>query len=190
MLYVKSLGDENYADSDEESKAFLHKGGTSGGDKATYVLTFPDDNKNSNKLQVYDSTWTAKIGTNSWTIQNFNNNNWSSWSWIKCGRGKYTSVACIATDWAIAEAIDKVIVTVDKLTKANVKSTKLEVATDAAFTQNVQTIELSIVEGNMTYNIPAPAENCYYKLTYDCDKPTSGTTNGQVQISKVVYTNE
>lgn len=26
MLYVKSLGNENYADSDEESKAFLHKG--------------------------------------------------------------------------------------------------------------------------------------------------------------------
>ena len=176
-------------DSDEASVP-ISFGGTSGGDKATYVLTFPDDNKNSNKLQVYDSTWTAKIGTNSWTIQNFNNNNWSSWSWIKCGRGKYTSVACIATDWAIAEAIDKVIVTVDKLTKANVKSTKLEVATDAAFTQNVQTIELPIATGNMTYNIPAPAENCYYKLTYDCDKPTSGTTNGQVQISKIIYTNE
>ena len=78
----------------------------------------------------------------------------------------------------------------DKLNKANVKSTKLEVATDDAFTQNVQTIELPIATGNMTYNVPTPAENCYYRLTYDCDKSTDGKTNGQVQISKVVYTNE
>lgn len=154
----------------------------------TYTLTFPDDNSENNKIGAYDKSWKAKIGTDSWTISNFNNNNWNnSWTYIKCGRKNIASVGTITTDWAIEEAIEKVIVTIDKATVSNVNSTKLEVATDAAFTQNVQTIDLPIATGTMTYNIPTPTENCYYRLTYDC---ASGSANGLVQISKVVYTNE
>lgn len=154
----------------------------------TYTLTFPDDNSANNKIGAYDKSWTAKIGNNSWTISNFNNNNWNNnWTYIKCGRKGNASVGTITTDWAIEEAIEKVIVTIDKATASNVNSTKLEVATDAAFTQNVQTIDLPIATGTMTYNVPTPAENCYYRLTYDC---ASGSGNGLVQISKVVYTNE
>lgn len=153
----------------------------------TYTLTFTKETME--KCNGYDITWKATVDGNVWNIANFNNYD-LNWSYIKCGRKANTSVATITTGWAIAEAIEKVIVTVDKLKQASVKSTKLEVATDAAFTQNVQTIELPIATGNMTYNVPTPAENCYYRLTYDCDKSTDGKTNGQVQISKVVYTNE
>ena len=153
----------------------------------TYTLTFPDENSANNKLGAYTESWTAKIGNNSWTISNFNNNKWDNWTYIKCGRKNNASVGTITTDWAIEEAIEKVIVTIDKATVSKVNSTKLEVATDAAFTQNVQKIELSIATGTMTYNIPTPTENCYYRLTYDC---AAGTSNGLVQISKVIYTNE
>lgn len=157
---------------------------------ATYTLTFPDENSGSNGLtsNQYASTWIAKMDGFSWSITNFNNNNWgNNWAYIKCGRKNTASVGTITTDSAIEEAIEKVIVTIDKATVSNVNSTKLEVATDAAFTQNVQTITLPIATGAMTYNIPTPTENCYYRLTYDC---AAGSANGLVQISKVVYTNE
>lgn len=153
----------------------------------TYTLTFTKETME--KCNVYTETWKATVDGNVWNIANFNNYD-LGWAYIKCGRKADPSVATITTDWAIAEAIEKVIVTVDKLTQASVKSTKLEVATDAAFTQNVQTIELPIATGNMTYNVTTPAKNCYYRLTYDCNASANGKQNGQVQISKVVYTNE
>ena len=54
--------------------------------QAYKTLTFPDDNKDNNKVQAYDQTWTAKIGTDTWSIVNFNNNYWNNnWKWIKCG---------------------------------------------------------------------------------------------------------
>lgn len=153
----------------------------------TYTLTFTKETME--KCNGYDITWKATVDGNVWNIANFNNYD-LGWAYIKCGRKADPSVATITTGWAIAEAIEKVIVTVDKLEQAKVKSTKLEVATDAAFTQNVQTIELPIATGNMTYNITVPTKNCYYRLTYDCDASANGKKNGQVQISKVVYTNE
>ena len=45
-------------------------------------LSFPDDNKANNKCQTYAKTWTAKIGDDSWSVSNFNNNNWS-WTYSK-----------------------------------------------------------------------------------------------------------
>ena len=40
------------------------------------ILSFPDDNQAKNKVSSYASSWTAKIGSDSWSIVNFNNNNW------------------------------------------------------------------------------------------------------------------
>ena len=40
------------------------------------TLSFPDDNQANNEVQSYSSPWTAKIGSDSWSIVNFNNNNW------------------------------------------------------------------------------------------------------------------
>lgn len=57
--------------------------------QAYKTLTFPDDNKATNGIGGYDKTWTAKIGKDTWSIVNFNNNNWkNNWKWIKCGGRK------------------------------------------------------------------------------------------------------
>lgn len=45
-------------------------------DKSVGVLTFPDENKDNNKVTSYDKTWTAKKNDREYTISNFNNNNW------------------------------------------------------------------------------------------------------------------
>ena len=183
MLYVKSLGDGvNYTDS--EASKEISFGGTSGGNKATYVLTFSSAT-NSGKVSSYTATWYATIDGNKYNIVNFNNNN-NSWNFVKCGRKNNTSVASISTGWAIVEAIDRVIVTIDAVTAASVNSTYLEVATDADFSNIVEKVTVSIAKGDLVYAITNPVGNCYYRLTYDC---ASGSSNGLVTISKVVYTN-
>ncbi len=185
VFYVKSLGNENYADSEETPKAFLLKGGTSGGNKATYTLTFSSTTMQQS-VQNYTTLWKNIVEGNTWSIANFNNNQ-KKWQYIKCGSNKATSIATITTDWAIAEAIEKVIVTIDAVTATSVNSTYLEVATDADFSNILEKVTVSIAKGDLVYAITNPVENCYYRLSYDCKKASS---NGPVQISKVVYTNE
>ncbi|MDD7691354.1 MAG: chitobiase/beta-hexosaminidase C-terminal domain-containing protein, partial [Prevotella sp.] len=48
------------------------------------------------------------------------------------------------------------------------------------------TVSLSIAKGDLSFKIQKPQENCYYKLEIDCKK----SSNGCVQISKVVYNYE
>lgn len=150
------------------------------------TLSFPDDNSANNGVGSYTDTWTAKIGGDSWTIANFNNNKWGGgWSYIRCGREKAASTASITTDFAIDRPVSSVVVTVDKITASKVNSISLQVASDADFNTIVETVEAeSLASGDMTFVIGSPVSNCYYKLIFDC--PVAGK-NGVVQISKVIY---
>lgn len=148
-------------------------------------LTFPDENSENNKISAYDKTWTAKIGDESFSIVNFNNNRWNNnWTYIKCGRKNNVSVATITSDATISATISKVVVTVDEVTADKVNSTKLEVSTSKNFDADVQTVNVTIKAGDNEYVIPTPAANLYYRLTFDC---ASASSNGVIQISKVTY---
>lgn len=153
--------------------------------EAYKTLTFPDDNKADNKVSSYAKTWTAKIGDFSWEIANFNNYNWNNWTYIKCGSKNGASTASIATSSAMDKAIGIVLVTIDKITAANVNSISLEVASDAAFSHVKETVKAEKLEkGDMQFKVSAPAANLYYKLVFDCSQ---GSSNGLVQVSKVAY---
>ena len=89
--------------------AMICLGGYSQSDELYKTLSFPDGNQEHNKVGAYDKTWTAQIGTDTWTISNFNNNNWN-WSSIKCGSQNFASTASIATDTDLGAAITKVVV--------------------------------------------------------------------------------
>ncbi|MDY6293732.1 MAG: hypothetical protein SPL78_06505 [Bacteroidales bacterium] len=151
-------------------------------DEVYKTLTF-SSSTNSKAVSSYTDTWSATINGFSWTIENFNNNN-NAWNFIRAGRKDYTSVANISTNAAIDKAITKVVVTVDAYTTDKINSTKLYVASNASFTQNLQTIALGASVGEMVYTINNPSENMYYKLEYDC---AQGSSNGLIQISKVQY---
>ncbi len=141
-------------------------------------------NYNSKATTGYTSTWASTNDGFTVSVANFHNNS-NGWDYIKCGRNnKNASVATITTAAAIDKAITKVVVTLDKVTAANLNSTTLTVASDAAFTQDVQTINVTAAQGELPYTVTTPAENRYYKLTYDCK---AGSSNGFVQISKVEY---
>lgn len=155
--------------------------------QAYKTLSFPDDNASGNKVSAYNKTWQAVVGTDVWTIANFNNNSWNNdWTYIKCGSKKSASVASIRTDFAIDKAIANVVVTIDALNDtAKINSVKLQVAADTSFNnveQEIAAEELAV--GNLIFTIPTPAANKYYKVVFDMAKASS---NGIVQISKVMY---
>ena len=154
--------------------------------QAYKTLSFPDDSAAVNKVGAYNKTWQAVVGTDVWTIANFNNNSWNNWTYIKCGSKKSASVASIRTDFAIDKAIANVVVTIDALKETDkINSVKLQVAADTSFNtveQEIAAEELAV--GNLIFTIPTPAANKYYKVVFDMAKASS---NGIVQISKVMY---
>ena len=154
------------------------------GEVAYKTLTFSSEN--CDKCSVYTTSWQAHDNDNFyWTLEYFNNNSFNSgWTYVKCGRKDVASVATITTDAVIDKAITKVVVTVDAILDINkVNSATLEVADNADFT-NPQTVSVTLATGEVSYAVPTPTENCYYRLTYDC---AAHTKNGIIQISKVEY---
>lgn len=152
------------------------------------VLAFPDDNNANNHVGSYTDTWTAISGDYEFSIANFNNNNWSSWTYIRCGRKSDPSVASISNVTAMPE-ISAVELTVDKITASKVNSIVLSIYSDAAQSNLVADgiePEGGLASGTMTFSVPAEyqATGQYYKVTFDC--PVAGS-NGVVQISKVTY---
>ena len=152
------------------------------------TLSFPDDNKNNNKNNSYTETWTAKIGDFSWEIANFNNNNWNNWTFIKAGRQKYASVATIDNTTPFDKAIGKIVVEVkDDVDAGLVNSICLQVASDAGFSNVIETVELkSYKKTDFVFNVSAPQANLYYRLKFDLKKGDK-KKNGFLQVNKVEY---
>lgn len=153
------------------------------------TLSFPDDNKNNNKNNSYIETWTAKIGDFSWNITNFNNNTWG-WTHIRAGRKDNPSVATIDNTTPFDKAIGKIVVDVLQDVDAGlVNSICLQVASDAGFSNVIETVELkSYKKTDFVFNVSAPQANLYYRLKFDLKKgSTKSKKNGFVQINKVEY---
>lgn len=156
---------------------------------AAYALEF-NSQWNSGKIQDYVSTWSAtnpEDATQSWEIANFNNNN-NGWAYVKCGQKNETaSTATISTAFSIPESISSVDLTIDAITNTSkVNSIYLTTSTDAQFKTQVEKIDAVTTVGVMSFKITQPAENLYYRLTFDC-QGTGTTKNGLIQVSKVEY---
>lgn len=154
-----------------------------------YALEF-NSQWNSGKIQDYVSTWSAtnpEDATQSWEIANFNNNN-NGWAYVKCGQKNETaSTATISTAFSIPESISSVDLTIDAITNTSkVNSIYLTTSTDAQFKTQVEKIDAVTTVGVMSFKITQPAENLYYRLTFDC-QGTGTTKNGLIQVSKVEY---
>ena len=157
-------------------------------EKPYKTLSFPDDNQKDNGVNVYIQKWTAKIGDFSWEIANFNNNNWNNWTFIKAGRQKYASVATIDNTTPFDKAIGKIVVEVkDDVDAGLVNSICLQVASDAGFSNVIETVELkSYKKTDFVFNVSAPQANLYYRLKFDLKKGDK-KKNGFLQVNKVEY---
>lgn len=150
-------------------------------DKSVGVLTFPDENKNNNKVSGYVKTWNAKMDGREYTISNVNNNSWKNdWTYIKFGNKNAASIGKISTS-SYTEKISKIVMTIDKITKTNVNSIKLNVSDS---TSVIETIDGTKAIGNCEFKITNPGENLTYEIAVDCSK---GSNNGLLQVSKVEY---
>lgn len=146
------------------------------------TTTFSADN-NSGPISSYTDTWKVTCDGLVWSVANFNNNE-NKWNYVRAGNKKFASVAALSTDAAMADAITKVVVTLNKADASKVNSFKLIVASDADFTNVVEEVELTIAAGENTFALTNPTANCYYKLVIDCKQ---GTANGFVELAKVQY---
>ena len=137
------------------------------------VLSFPPDNKDNVKVTNYTSTKDYTIGSDSWTISNFNNNAWNnSWEYIKCGSKSSNSVATISTKTPYDNAISSIVVNLSALS-SDLNSLKLEMSSDKDYSNVIETISFvynKLQTGNNKFEIKSPKENCYYRLTFDCKK--------------------
>lgn len=152
------------------------------------TLSFPDDDQANNKVSAYKTEWTAEIGTDTWSIVNFNNNQWKDWKYIKCGSKKAATIASIATENAFDAPISKVVVSYGKVSATDkLNNYYLQIASDAAFTEDVVTIDGKLEDSgafDYTFTIPTPVKGRYFKLVYDIQQ-TDG--NGIIQVNKVEY---
>ena len=152
-------------------------------DEVYKTLSFPDDNKANNNVGSYTDSWTAIIGEDNYQINNGNNNNWKDWTYIKFGRKKVASVGSIVTP-VFNESVTKVVLTIDKLTVANIKTITLSSADSATAKTWDDLGTFSKATGSQTVEIESPLPSKSYKLTFDC---SSGSSNGLIQISKVEF---
>lgn len=148
----------------------------------TYTLQF-GKTYNSGGISAYNKPWTVTCDEFTWDMVNWNNNN-NEWNYVKAGSKKAASVATITTNTTMPEAISTVTMTIDQITIASVNSIKMEVISATGAT--IETISGTVKQGPCVFNVTNPQKDCKYKIIVDCKK---GSSNGLVQVSKVVYTN-
>ena len=162
----------------------VKEAGQGGEDAKTYILDF-GSGKGDPNVSSYTSTWTATRDGFSWTLKNWNNNNYNnSWTYVKAGSKNAASVATIETAAVMPYSISNVTMTIDKVTASAINSIKLEVLSNNTV---VETINGSIAQGDCVFPISSPAKDRIYRIIVDCAKASS---NGPIQVSKVTYTNQ
>lgn len=147
------------------------------------ILSFPDANKENNKVQGYTAEWIAMVDTYQWKIVNFNNNAWNdSWAYIKAGSKRAESTASVeATN--ITQKISRVVVSY-KATNFNTNVTEYYLEkTTAGQTEKITLDSNDLTDETMSFKISTPEENSTYKLVFVCKK----SSNGILQINKVQY---
>lgn len=148
-------------------------------------------------VSSYTASWIlgAPESSETWTVENFNNNNSNeSWNCMRCGRKSNTSVATITTDFAISASVNKVVVNmipfIKTIDKDKLTALKLEISSTNDFTAPETTIAAENymtatqkTEEDVTFTIPEPAANKYYRLVFEC--ASTAANNGFVQVNSI-----
>lgn len=146
-------------------------------------ITFP--NNPSTKTNSYTSSFTQTHEGIVFTFSGWNNGaNNNSWTEIRGGRSGAAWTGTITNGSAISSKVGSIDVTITSLSACNGSS--LTVASDSSFTSNVQTV--SKLAGDMsvstlTYTVPNPAQNQFYKLTFN----QTASANGSIRVSQIDF---
>ena len=145
---------------------------------------------NCTKNSSYTGTVTCTIENDKWVAQNAANNN-GGWDYVKIGAKKASgetnkvTTGTITTSDAYTEPITKIVVN-GKKDRGSFTS-KLIIASNNTFTTDKVEISgaTSFTNNQITFSIPSPSANKFYKLEFVCTNTT--TTNGVIQVSSVEY---
>ena len=145
---------------------------------------------NCTKNSSYTGKVTCTIGADSWVAQNAANNN-GGWDYVKIGAKKASgetnkvTTGTITTSNAYTEPITKIVVN-GKKDRGSFTS-KLIIASNNTFTTDKVEISgaTSFTNNQITFSIPSPSANKFYKLEFVCTN--TSTTNGVIQVSSVEY---
>lgn len=186
------------------SLAVLALGASVSNAEEMYKLTFDKDN-NQEQISAYNKSWTVKVGTTEWNVENLNNNNNGGgkenpqgaaniWTWVRGGSKNGVSVATITNATAWSEKINEIVINAKKNKTGNndkVNSAVVEVlasldATEAVASYDItdDVTNLGTSNSDITVAITEPVANMYYRIKFDMPK---NTNNGWLQINSVTY---
>ena len=128
------------------------------------LLTFGSDFKASDGNQSsYTNSWTATRENFNFTLENFNNNNYTGgWTYVKAG-----ATASIDTDATMLPyVVTSVVADITVSTESKFTSFQLIVSTSDSFEPDeiVETISGTLATGEVVFEIENPATNYYYRL--------------------------
>lgn len=172
-----------------------------------YKVTF-DKDINQKALSDYTSTWTAKIGNNTWSLQNFNNNgngdgkentsnNQSPWTFVRCGRKSSNSLsdphyASIVNSFAMSDEVSQIVLNAKKnKTGDNDKAYWIylyvldsqDADTTGATKYSIDQTKLTSSYGDITVDI-TPVKNKFFKLVLCMPK---NSNNGWFELGSITY---
>ena len=146
----------------------------------SWTLTFPD--YNDTNVGSYTMEWTATVGTQVWTLTNFNNNQ-SGWAYVKCGAKNKSGEATITTtiDGTVAEFV--------------LSASKMGYATGLTLTvkngdTTVTTINGSTEAGDQTIVIPEQYRGTGYTYVLTFSYENTSSSNGSIWVESVTANGE
>ena len=146
-------------------------------------ITFPSNP--SQKTNSYTKDFTQTHGGIVFTFSKWNNGSTSnSWTEIRGGQTNNAWTGTVTSGSAIASRVASVDVTLTQLDACNGSS--LTVASNSSFTSDVQTITKAAGDmsaSKLTYTVPNPATNRYYKLTFN----QTASANGSIRMSQIDF---
>ena len=152
-----------------------------------FVITFPGNP--SEFVHSYISSFTITLREMyTFAFTSFNNAYESdAWTDIRMGHRSYSTVASIATEFAVPYAVKSVDVNFTQVREDFAfNEAKLMVAMDSEFSNVVEEVEVvPATGGKVSYAVTNPAANYYYKLMYDM--PATGDYNGVFRIDSVTF---
>lgn len=163
-------------------------GGVAMAQDPAYKCYFDPTTTMQESVSAYDKTWTNVCDGNTYNIDSFNNNNRSaSWTYVRAGSKNKTTVASIATAFAMEAKIDKVVINASSYDASLVNSVKLYISDTDQFTATTPSVDFGAYDSTaktLTANIETPSADKYYKVELDLQQ---GSKNGFIQVESVEY---
>ena len=133
---------------------------------------------------AYNKTFTMTTGGYTLTYENINNGTTNGgWTAVRAGSKNGVSTASV-TSGQIAAAVTKVVVNFTEVDASKTNSLSLKIASDAAFSADVQTVSATIAAGAVTFTVATAAENKYYKIVIDM---AQGSANGFNRFDNIKF---